>query len=92
MPVTGDVVEVEYLYVHRQSGALYQPVYLGPRSDILPAECGTDQLKYPAPASPPAETGVHLATATAGSRVGPVVAVAFHNQTERKPQDEPHDP
>jgi len=43
--ITG-VVEIRYLYAHKQSGCIYQPVYLGPRSDIPADECGVDQLKY----------------------------------------------
>ncbi len=46
IPAAGAVVEVRYLYAFRQSGAVYQPVYLGVREDIEPAECTTGQLKY----------------------------------------------
>ena len=46
IPNVGEVVETRYLYAHRQSGAIYQPVYLGPRTDIPAAECCVDQLKY----------------------------------------------
>ena len=46
IPNVGEVVETRYLYAHRQSGAIYQPVYLGPRADIPAAECCVDQLKY----------------------------------------------
>ena len=42
------VVECRYLYAYKESGAIYQPVYLGPRSDIPSSECGVDQLKYKA--------------------------------------------
>jgi bifunctional non-homologous end joining protein LigD len=45
-PEMGDVVECRYLYAHKQSGSIYQPVYLGPRTDIPLSECGVDQLKY----------------------------------------------
>ena len=48
IPEVGDVVECRYLYAHKQSGSIYQPVYLGPRTDIPAAECGVDQLKYKA--------------------------------------------
>ena len=34
------------MYAHRESNALYQPVYLGPRSDVDVAECLLTQLKY----------------------------------------------
>jgi bifunctional non-homologous end joining protein LigD len=46
MPQPGAVVEVRYLYAHRESGALYQPVYRGPRTDTFPEECQVSQLKF----------------------------------------------
>ena len=46
IPMAGTVVEVRYLYAFRQSGAVYQPCYLGEREDIEPAECTVSQLKY----------------------------------------------
>jgi len=46
IPPVGQVVEVRYLYAFRESGVLYQPVYLGPREDVAEAECLTSQLKY----------------------------------------------
>ena len=46
IPLAGAVVEVRYLYAFRQSGNVYQPVYLGEREDIEPAECMVNQLKY----------------------------------------------
>jgi bifunctional non-homologous end joining protein LigD len=49
VPPVGAVVEVRYLYAFRQSGCLYQPVYLGVRDDTDPAECTADQLKYQSP-------------------------------------------
>jgi bifunctional non-homologous end joining protein LigD len=48
LPELGAVVECRYLYAYRESGAIYQPVYLGPRSYIPSSECGVDQLKYKA--------------------------------------------
>ena len=48
IPQLGTVVDVKYLYAFRESGAIYQPVYLGPRDDIPASECVTDQLKYKA--------------------------------------------
>ena len=42
----GDVVEVKYLYAFKESNCLHQPVYLGPRIDVLVEECTIDQLKY----------------------------------------------
>ncbi len=48
IPTVGMVVEVRFLYAHRESNALYQPVYLGPRDDVEPGECLVSQLKYKA--------------------------------------------
>ena len=48
IPQAGAVVEVRYLYAYRDSLALYQPVYLGPRDDVDPGECLVSQLKYKA--------------------------------------------
>ena len=46
IPKTGEVVEVQYLYAHRESGVLYQPVYLGKRDDVSQEDCLRSQLKY----------------------------------------------
>ncbi|MBX3742490.1 MAG: WGR domain-containing protein [Akkermansiaceae bacterium] len=46
IPETGTVVEVRFLYAFRESGSVYQPVYLGRRDDIGLSECVTAQLKY----------------------------------------------
>ncbi len=46
IPQVGDVVEFRYLYAIPESGSLFQPVYLGARDDIMPAECTRDQLKF----------------------------------------------
>ena len=46
VPAPGEVVEVKFLYAFRESGSIYQPVYVGKRCDIPATECGTDQLKY----------------------------------------------
>jgi len=46
IPETGQVVECRYLYAFRESGSIYQPVYLGVREDIRAEECTTAQLKY----------------------------------------------
>ena len=46
IPKVGDVAEVKYLHAFSESGSIYQPVYLGPRSDIPATECGVEQLKY----------------------------------------------
>jgi bifunctional non-homologous end joining protein LigD len=48
IPQAGAVVEIRYLYAHRERNALYQPVYLGSRDDVEPAECLVSQLKYKA--------------------------------------------
>ncbi|MEI7911839.1 MAG: WGR domain-containing protein [Verrucomicrobiota bacterium] len=46
VPAVGEVVEVKYLNAARESGSVYQPVYIGKRCDIPASECSTDQLKY----------------------------------------------
>jgi bifunctional non-homologous end joining protein LigD len=48
VPAVGGVVEIRYLYAFRESNALYQPVYLGPRQDVEVHECVLSQLKYKA--------------------------------------------
>jgi len=50
IPEPGQVVEIRYLYVTGKGGALYQPVYLGVRDDVDPAECTPDgqHLKFKA--------------------------------------------
>jgi len=46
IPAVCSVIEARYLFAHKASNALYQPVYLGPRSDVDPQECLLTQLKY----------------------------------------------
>jgi bifunctional non-homologous end joining protein LigD len=46
IPEVGQVIEVRYLYAHRESNALYQPIYEGPRCDVDPEECLLTQIKY----------------------------------------------
>ena len=46
IPQVGNVVDARYLYAYRESGSIYQPVYLGRRDDIQAAECVVEQLKY----------------------------------------------
>ena len=46
VPVPGTVIECRYLYAFKESGSIYQPVFLGPREDIRAEECTTAQLKY----------------------------------------------
>ena len=48
IPTVGMAVEVRYLYAHRESHALFQPVYLGPRGDVEAGEFLASQLKYKA--------------------------------------------
>ena len=48
VPKLGQVVEVRYLYAFPESGSLYQPTYLGVRSDIAVEECMRSQLKFKA--------------------------------------------
>jgi bifunctional non-homologous end joining protein LigD len=48
IPPVGAIVETRYLYAAKESGVLYQPVYLGPRDDVEPGECLVSQLKYKA--------------------------------------------
>jgi bifunctional non-homologous end joining protein LigD len=48
IPKVGAVVEVRYLYAYRESHALHQPVYLGPRDDVDAGECLASQLKFKA--------------------------------------------
>ena len=48
VPAVGEVVDIRCLYAFRESNALYQPVYLGPRQDIEQHECVLSQLKYKA--------------------------------------------
>ena len=48
VPAPGTVAECRYLYAFRESGSIYQPVFLGTREDIRAEECTTAQLKYKA--------------------------------------------
>lgn len=45
VPRVGAIVEVRYLYAYK-GGSLYQPVYLGERSDQDAEDCTLSQLKY----------------------------------------------
>ena len=47
VPETDDIIEVRYLYAF-EGGSLFQPVYLGKRTDIDRADCASHQLKYKA--------------------------------------------
>lgn len=46
IPSIGEVVEVRYLYAFKNSGKIFQPVYLGMRSDIDENECLHSQLVF----------------------------------------------
>jgi bifunctional non-homologous end joining protein LigD len=46
IPAVGQVCETRYLYAYRESGSIYQPVYLGVRTDIPTSECVVEQLKF----------------------------------------------
>jgi bifunctional non-homologous end joining protein LigD len=46
IPAVGAVTDCRYLYAFKESGSIYQPVYLGEREDIPTADCTTAQLKY----------------------------------------------
>jgi len=46
VPTAGQVVEIRYLYCFKESGVLFQPVYLGRREDVNDSECLTSQLKF----------------------------------------------
>jgi bifunctional non-homologous end joining protein LigD len=48
IPSVGQVVEIRYLYAFKESGCLFQPVFLGKRSDVTQFECTTKQLKFKA--------------------------------------------
>ena len=50
IPGNGHIIECRYLYAFKESGSIYQPVYLGERDDITAEECTTAQLKYKAEA------------------------------------------
>lgn len=49
VPAVGALVEVRYLYANK-GGAVYQPVYLGERSDLDRESATIDQLEYKQPA------------------------------------------
>lgn len=46
IPPIGAIIEVKFLYAFKESGSVYQPVFLGVREDIPTDECTVDQLKY----------------------------------------------
>ena len=46
IPRQGDIGEVRYLYAFPESGVLFQPVWLGLRTDLDSSDCTTSQLKF----------------------------------------------
>lgn len=46
VPPVGAIVEVQYLYAYPLPGALFQPVYQRPRSDLDASDCLLSQLKF----------------------------------------------
>lgn len=48
VPKPGAIVECRYLYAFKESGCIYQPVYLGTRDDIPAEDCTISQLKFKA--------------------------------------------
>jgi bifunctional non-homologous end joining protein LigD len=46
IPAKGTVIEIRYLYAFKESGIVYQPTYLGARTDIEAMECLSSQLKF----------------------------------------------
>jgi bifunctional non-homologous end joining protein LigD len=46
VPEVGATVDVRYLYAFKESGCLFQPVYIGERNDIDRESCTVTQLKY----------------------------------------------
>jgi bifunctional non-homologous end joining protein LigD len=67
IPATGQVIECRYLYAFKESGCIYQPVYLGVRDDITTDECTTAQLKYKS-VSPNAADGASVGPNFQGRR------------------------
>jgi hypothetical protein len=49
IPPVGAVVEVRYLFAYDNGGSLYEPCFLGQRSDIAPEECLASQRKFKPP-------------------------------------------
>lgn len=74
VPAQGDLVEVQYLYFNPE-GAFEQPVYLGPRSDILANEAMLSQITRLKPGVGMDEMGRRLQLA-----VAPVVRAAQGEQ------------
>lgn len=45
IPSPGDIVEIKYLYAYK-NGSLYQPIYLGTRTDLDEKDCEIKQIKF----------------------------------------------
>lgn len=45
IPSPGEIVEIKYLYAYK-NGSLYQPIYLGVRSDLDQNDANLEQLKF----------------------------------------------
>jgi bifunctional non-homologous end joining protein LigD len=56
VPKPGQIAEVRYLYAFAASRCLYQPIFLGVRSDVLQTECLANQLKFKAGEENPFDT------------------------------------
>jgi bifunctional non-homologous end joining protein LigD len=46
IPGIGEIIECRYLYAFKESGSLFQPVYLEVRNDLELKDCTVDQLKW----------------------------------------------
>jgi bifunctional non-homologous end joining protein LigD len=46
VPTISTIVEVRYLYAFKESGVVFQPVYLGEREDLTLDACQVTQLKF----------------------------------------------
>lgn len=46
LPKHGTVLEVKYLYAFKESGYMFQPVFLMVRDDVSAEDCMVEQLKY----------------------------------------------
>ncbi|MGV3772716.1 MAG: hypothetical protein ACO1QB_07435 [Verrucomicrobiales bacterium] len=46
IPTIGDVLDVRYLHAFKESGCIYQPVFLGRPDDVPFKDCTTKQLKF----------------------------------------------
>ena len=49
IPAIGSIVEVRYLFAYDNGGSLYEPCYLGARTDITTEECLASQRKFKPP-------------------------------------------